>query len=113
MAVGHFEDGSRQSGNTGVENIILGDVPFTNQGDRSQQFIVPVASRLQGVPGSLYERLDAYHVVGALIADNLGCGNVHQLDVLGHDDVGGHLAVHVDLLFGGNVSDDTEKTEEK
>ncbi len=53
------------------------------------------------------------HVVGTLVAHNLGSGDVHQLDVFGHDDVGSDLTVHVDLLLGCSLYNNTEKTEEK
>ena len=38
-------------------------------------------------------RLETHDVVGALIADELVGGDVHELDVLRHDDVRGHLVI--------------------
>ena len=94
----------------GINHVILSDMALSNQGDSTQQFILVKG----GFDGILIQiRLDAYHVVGTLVAHNLGRGDVHQLDVFGHDDVGGDLTVHVDLLLGCSLYDHTEKTEEK
>ena len=83
---------------------------LSNQGDSTQQFIL-VKGGFNGV--WLQIRLDAHHVVGTLVAHNLGGRDVHQLDVFGHDDVGSYLTVHVDLLLSCSLYDKTEKTEEK
>ena len=83
---------------------------LSNQGDGAQQLILVKG----GLDGILFQiRLDAYHVVGTLVAHNLSRGDVHQLDVFGHDDVGSDLTVHVDLLLGSSLYNKTEKTEEK
>ena len=84
---------------------------LTDNGECTQQFIFAVTFRRYGI--ILQIRLDAYHIVGTLVAHNLGCRYVHQLDVLGHDDMGSDLTVHIDLLLGCSLYDNTEKTEEK
>ena len=83
---------------------------LSNQGDGAQKFILTERCFYRIF---FQIRLDAYHVVGTLVAHNLGRGDVHQLDVFGHDDVGGDLTVHVDLLLGCRLYNKTEKTEEK
>ena len=94
----------------GINHIILSDMTLSNQGDGAQEFILTERCFYR----ILFQiRLDAYHVVGTLVAHNLGCRDVHQLDVFGHNDVGGDLTVHVDLLLGSSLYDKTEKTEEK
>ena len=60
---------------------------------------------------ALLKRLDAHNVVGTLVADNLGSGYIHQLDVLRHDDVGGHSAIDIDSFVGRCVAHDKEDTE--
>ena len=83
---------------------------LSNQGDGAQQLIL-VKGSFDGV--WLQIGLDAHHIVGALVAHNLGGRDVHQLDVFGHDDVGSYLTVHVDLFLGCSLYDNTEKTEEE
>ena len=70
----------------GVIDGELGDVTFTYDRNRARQFVV----HQRGLG------FQADDVVGALVADELVGGYVHELDVLRHDEMGGHLVVDVD-----------------
>ena len=110
IAVGHFKDGGCHAGIMGINHIILSDMALSNQGNGAQELILTERCFYRIL---LQIRLDAYHVVGTLVAHNLGRGDVHQLDIFGHDDMGSDLTVHVDLLLGSSLYDNTEKTKEK
>ena len=64
----------------------LGDMALTNDRHRSREFVV----HQRGLG------LQADDVVGALVADELVSGDVHELDVLRHDEMGGNLVIDVD-----------------
>ena len=64
----------------------LGDMALTNDRYRSREFVVHQR-------GLGFQTDD---VVGALVADELVSGDVHELDVLRHDEMGGNLVIDVD-----------------
>ncbi len=80
-----------------LNHTILSDMALSNQCVGAQQLIL-VKGGFYGI--LLQKRLDAYHVVGTLVAHILGRGEGHQSDVFGHADAGGDLTVHLELLLG-------------
>ena len=79
---------------TGIYHVILRHVALADDGYRTHHFIVTHTTR----------RLDADYVVGTLVADNLIGGHIHQLDVLRHHDVRGHLFIDQNDMLGVIVS---------
>ena len=99
------------AGRLGIKDIVLCDMPFPDKGQRTQQLVVIITQVRQGI--ILVIRLDAYNVVGTLVAGNLRGGNVHHLDIFGHDNVRGHFPVDVNPPVGEYVAGKTEDADEK
>ena len=70
----------------GVIDGELGDVTLTDDRYRARQFVV----HQRGLG------FQSNNVVGTLVAYELVGGDVHELDVLRHDKMGGHLVVDID-----------------
>ena len=81
----------------GVIDGELGDVTFTYDRNRARQFVVHQR-------GLGFQSDD---VVGALVAYELVGGDVYELDVFRHDEMGGHLVVDVDDCLLEVVLEDT------
>ena len=78
------------------DDVILSHVALADESERSHKFVLTIVC-LNGIVVDI--GLDADDVVCTLVADEFGGRDVHHLDVLRHDDVGGHFVVDVDLLL--------------
>lgn len=76
-------------------------VTFPNQCHRTQELILFVVAQINRV--TLYKRFDTDNVISALVPDNLRGRNIHQFDILRHDNMGSHFTVHINLLVSGYV----------
>ena len=81
----------------GVDDVELGDVPLTDDGHCATEFSV----HKHGLG------LETHDVIGTLVTDELVGGDVHEFNVLRHDDMCGHLVIDENRWLAEVALEDT------